>query len=326
MGAAGEQLRRGRRPLDIGGVQAADEAEGQLLQRADTGALRSEAAAASELGRLVAGEAGKVVGREHRLRPRHPRALDAPGRLHPQAASEDQLLEQVGGARPRIGRPQQAALGAEDRQHAAVRLHAEGPGQSPERSGDGHVVELDPPLRLAVLEARLDAVDAVAADADLVVLVDRPAEPEAHRGDGAVEGPVLPSRLELVLRRIEAGAPLRGGDAGDLVERVVVAEGQPDEAALEDVGRADRSALRLGGRVRLDAERRPVAVGHAAEGVGMDRDRIATGIDAGRRVAPVVDGGIAARHLARDAARRDEGRHAVVLRRDHAADGLAAVA
>ncbi len=319
------QLEGGRRPLDIGPVQARDETVGQVLQRAEADALRGELAPAA-VGERILARHGQVVPGESRRRAGGAVALDPPGALEAQAVPDVQFLEQVDGVRPGIGRRQQGARLARRPDLAPPGLDAERTGERAEGGEDRHVLHLHAALGFAVLEGGLDPVDPVLAEADLLVLVDRAPGPEPDRLEGAVQRPDLAAGQHPVLVRVQARAARRGLAAGDLVERVVVAVRDPDEAAVADHRHPDRAALRAVGGVGLDAGGRVVAVGAGPEAVGMDRDVLRTRVHRPGDEAAVVDAGIAGGDLAGIAARRDEGRHAVVLGRDHAADRLAAVA
>ncbi|TXN03770.1 AEC family transporter [Methylobacterium sp. WL122] len=319
------QLEGGGRALDVGPVQARDEAVGQVLQGAEAEALGREPAAAAE-GQRVLARHRQVVSRKPRRRAGGAVALDPPGCLEAQAVADVELLEQVGGVRPGIGRRQQGARLARGPDLAPPGLEAERAGQRAEGGEDRHVLQLDAALGLAVLEGRLHPVDPVLAEADLLVLVDRAAGPEPDHLERSFERPILAAGQHPVLVRVQARAAVGRLAAWDLIERVVVAERDPDEAAVADRRDADRAALRAVGGVRLEAGGRVVAVGPGPEAVGVDRDVLRARVDRAGHEPAVVDAGIPGGDLAGIAPRRDEGRHAVVLGGDHAADRLAAVA
>ncbi len=105
-----------------------------------------------------------------------------------------------------------------------------------------------------------------------------------------------------------------------------MAERQPDEAASNTYDIPTAPPWDSLAELRWDAERRGVAVGGGAEAVEMQHDVLAAGLQARRAVAAVVDRRVPAEHLRGEAVRRPDGRDAVVLGRDHAADRLGAVA
>lgn len=90
-------------------------------------------------------------------------------------------------------------------------------------------------------------------------------------------------------------------DAGNMIEAVVLLHGRADEAARKEIRRADRCAVGLRRGVRLLAVERPrrieaigrirdaVVFGLAGEGVGVDRDVIAGGIQQHRALAALID-------------------------------------
>jgi len=93
--AAGKQLGRLRRALDILRGDAADHAAGQILQQADAAALRRERRIARDarLRRAV----GQIIGREVRRRAVQLDMLDAAGDLRPRRLGKLELVEGVAG-------------------------------------------------------------------------------------------------------------------------------------------------------------------------------------------------------------------------------------
>ena len=101
--------------------------------------------------------------------------------------------------------------------------------------------------------------------------------------------------------RIDPGLVFSAVDAGNTIERVVLRDRGADEAAMEDVGAADRSAVGLRGRVRLPAVHRPrlveqigvagngVVAGLAAIGIGVDGKIAATGIEQNAAFDAAID-------------------------------------
>ncbi len=323
MRALREQLVARGPALDVGAGEARHEAVGQVLQGADAGALRGEAPGPRVLERLLPVDR-HVVGGELRRRARQPVDLVAPGRLQPRARLQLQLLEQVDRVRAGFRLRQERFELRVD--HAPIRLEAERARELAELGEDRDVLELQAALGLAVLEDRLDALDPVVADPDLVVAVDRVARPVADHLEGSVERAVLAPRQDAVLVGGQAGPVLLGNAAGDRVDRVVVAEGDAHEPAVADRRDADRAALRLVVGIALDPAGDRVAVVRGLEAVGMDRDAVAAGIHRGGTEPAVIHAGEAAGDLALHPVRRDEGRHPVVVGRDDAADGPRAVA
>src|SRR5690606_33884915 len=78
-------------------------------------------------------------------------------------------------------------------------------------------------------------------------------------------------------------------------------------------------------RKQIGIGRNLIVAGIAAPDVGVNGKVSAAGIEQDRAFAAAIDGGDRATALQREAASRDRGRDAVVLRIDHAADRLRAV-
>ena len=94
-------------------------------------------------------------------------------------------------------------------------------------------------------------------EADLVVLVIGGAGPEPDRVDRRGVRPVFALGREFGLVRVDPGLVIGAVDAGNAIERVGLRDRRADEAAVEDVGAADRCAVGLRRRVRLPSVDRP---------------------------------------------------------------------
>ena len=115
--------------------------------------------------------------------------------------------------------------------------------------------------------------------------------------------------------RVDAGLVIGAVDAGNAIKRVVLRDRRADEAAVEDVGAADRRAIRLHRRIRLPAvdraglveqiriARNAVIAGLAAIGVGMNREIATAGIDQDAAIDTAVDGTDGRSGFDRDAGR-----------------------
>ena len=174
MHAAREQFRRPRRALDILRGDAADEVPRQILEEADGGALRREAAVALDVDQRI----DETVG--HRAFDVD--LLDAAGDLRPLRLVEAELVEhEAGDAGGAVG-IEQPALDARRGQPLVHALHAQRRRQRREAQVERQELHLDAAFLLLVGEGLLDAVEA-AFIGELVVLVVGVAEPEADRVD-----------------------------------------------------------------------------------------------------------------------------------------------
>src|SRR6185295_789719 len=88
---------------------------------------------------------------------------------------------------------------------------------------------------------------------DFVVLVIGGAGPETYRVDRRSIRPVFALGREFGLMRVDAGLVIGAVDTGNAIKRVVLRDRRADETALEDVGAADRRAVRLHRRIGLPA-------------------------------------------------------------------------
>ena len=152
-------------------------------------------------------------------------------------------------------------------------------------------------------------------EADLVVLVVGGAGPEPDRIDRRRIRPVFALGGEFGLMRVDAGLVIGAVDAGNAIERVVLRDRGADEAAMEDVGAADRRAVGLRRRIRLPAVDRPglveqigiarnaVIAGLAAIGVGMNGEIAAAGIEQDAAFDAAIDRTDRRSGLDRDAGR-----------------------
>src|SRR4029453_1637325 len=89
---------------------------------------------------------------------------------------------------------------------------------------------------------------------------------------------------EFGLMRVDPGLVIGAIDAGNAIKRIVLRDRRADEAALEDIGAADRRTIPLHRRIRLPAvdraglveqiriARNAVIAGLAAIGVGMNSE------------------------------------------------------
>ena len=150
---------------------------------------------------------------------------------------------------------------------------------------------------------------------DLVVLVVGGAGPETYRVDRRRVRPVFALGGEFGLMRVDPGLVIGAVDAGNAIKRVVLRDRRADEAALENVGAADRRTIRLHRRIRLPAVDRPglveqiriarnaVIAGLAAIGVGMNSEIATAGIEQDAAIDTAVDGTDGRSGFNRDAGR-----------------------
>jgi len=222
-------------------------------------------------------------------------------------------------------------------------LYADRCGQRRELQVDRSELHFHPAFVLLVGEGLPDAVSRYVGgigEPEFVVLVVAVAKPES---DGVDRGRLKTEftfagdfGLLHVDTRVVGGAV----EAGDVIEAVELRDRCPDKAVVENVGAADRLAVGAHRRIRLPAAERlrliggrqirivrnAILVGVAAVDVGMHRDVVLAGVDQRGAVDAVVhrtDGPV---DFAAVAARRNDGRNPIVVRIDHAADRLRAVA
>src|SRR5207237_10371320 len=88
-------------------------------------------------------------------------------------------------------------------------------------------------------------------ESDFIVLLVGRAGPETNCIDGSSVRPILALGGEFGLMRVDPGQVVGTVDAGDMIERIGLRDRSANEAAMEDVGAADRGAVALGGRIRL---------------------------------------------------------------------------
>ena len=153
---------------------AADEVPRQILEEADGGALRREAAVALDVDQRIDEQVG------HRAA--HLRLLDTAGDLRPQRLAEPELVEhEPGDAGGAVG-IEQAAFGAGRGQPLVHALHAERGRQRREPQVERHELDFDAAFLLLVGEGLLDAVEAAFVRQFVVLVVGVP-EPEPDRLD-----------------------------------------------------------------------------------------------------------------------------------------------
>ncbi len=226
--------------------------------------------------------------------------LDAAGDLRLGGIGELELVEDVTGdlgVLVRVPQTVERAAGivrARRRQFLVACLQAEGGGDGGKARIEWRHLHLDAAFLLLVGEglphAQRREVGRI-GEADLVVLVVGSSRPEPDGIDRCRVGPVFALGRKLGLVRVDAGLVIGAVDAGDAIQRIVLRDRGADEAAVEDVGAADRSAVGLRRRVRLLSVHRPrlveqigiagnaVIAGLAAIGVGMNREIAAAGIE-----------------------------------------------
>ncbi|MGY4362251.1 hypothetical protein ACVW0J_008744 [Bradyrhizobium sp. i1.7.7] len=170
--------------------------------------------------------------------------------------------------------------------------------------------------------------------ADLVVSIIRGASPEADGVDRGGIGPVLALDVDLGLVRVDPGVVVGAVDAGDMVERVVLRDRRADIAALEEVGAADRGAVRARRRIglapvcdgpglvgQIGVARDAVIRRVAAVDVGMEREIAGAGVEQHAALDTAIDRAERGTRLGRDAGRCPSGcewrlhRHAITLER-----------
>ena len=128
-----------------------------------------------------------------------------------------------------------------------ARLHAERGGERREAQVERHQLHFDAAFMLLVGEGLAHAVARRIeriGKPELVVLVVGVAVPEAHGIDAVRLRAVLALAGDLRLARVDARLVVFAVDAGNTIERVVLRDRGADEALIEDVGRADRPAVR----------------------------------------------------------------------------------
>ena len=308
MCAARKQFGGLRRALDILRGDAADEIMRQLLDQADAAALRRERNVAPD--RSLSRAVRQKVCREIRRRAAEADMLDARRDLRLGRVAEFQLVEHIAGD-PRIGvRAEQAIIQRADIVRARrgeilmTGLNADRRRHCREACVERRKLDFEPAFLLAIGEGLAHAVARKigrVGEADFVVLVVGRAEPEADRIDRFRVGPVFALRRELGLLGIDAGARVRALDAGDAIERIGLRDRRADEAAVENIRAADRSAAALRTGIGLLAVERLVRVGEigigrneivaalAPIGVGVDRDVAAGGIEQHRAFDAAID-------------------------------------
>lgn len=117
-----------------------------------------------------------------------------------------------------------------------------------------------------------------------------------------------------------------GIDAGNKVCRCRALVGHADEAILENMGAADTISLRCVARIFLDPARNAIVTGGSLEGVDMESEIAASGIEQQRAVLAAADAVQATTCLERNSVRRNHRWNASVIGADHAADRLRAIA
>src|SRR4051812_36562836 len=121
------------------------------------------------------------------------------------------------------------------------------------------------------------------------------AGPEPDRLDRRGIRPVLALCREFGLMSVDPGLMIGAVDAWNAIQRVVLRHRRADKTAVEDVGAADRGAVRLRRRVRLAAIESPA---------GLEQIRVARNVVVAR-LAPVsvgMNGKIAAARIHQNAA------------------------
>ena len=186
--------------------------------------------------------------------------LDARGDLRFRGVAKFQLVEDVT-REPRISvRTEQAIIkcagivGARCGESLMAGLDADSCRHGREACIEGRELHFEPAFLLAIGECLAHAVAQRVSrigEADLIVFVVGRAQPKADCIDRDRVGAILALRREFGLLRINARVRVVPLDAGNAIERVGLRHRCADEAAVEDVGTADRSAAALRGRIGL---------------------------------------------------------------------------
>ena len=361
--AARKQFGRLWRALDILRRHAGNQAIGQVLQQADAAALWRERALLSD--RLLWQEIRDVVGRKIRGRALQLDMFDPAGDLRPGRVGEFELVERVAGDPIIIVWIEQAVVErawivrAGGRQLLIAALHADRAGDRRKARVEWRELHLNAAFLLLVGKSLAHAVagrNRHIGKADLVVAIIGAAGPQPDGVDHGAVGAILALDGQLGLARVDPGAVIGAVKAGNPVQRVVLGQRRADEAAIEQIGAADRTAAGLRAGIRLPAVHRiarvieigiagnVVVAALAAIGVGMQRELLGAGIEQHAAFKAAIDGvergagfggdaGRAERFgvgRAKRAERRGAARHrlrnAVVAGADHAADRGRAVA
>ena len=91
---------------------------------------------------------------------------------------------------------------------------------------------------------------------EFIVLVVGRAAPEPNGVDGGIGRAPFAFGQEFGLLGVDAGWMVFAVDSGDVIERVVLRDGEADKAFVENVGAADRLPVVARARIRLPAVER----------------------------------------------------------------------
>src|SRR5262249_36658791 len=305
---AGEQLGRFGRALDVLRGDAADEIPGEILDQTDAGALRREARRGRRrYDHAAAGERAPEAGQID--------MLDTARDLAFGGVADLELVEDIAGfPRVVVGVPQAGIVGARRGELLMPGLRTQRGGQAGEAQIHGRELHLHTGFLFLVGEDLPHAVAhriGIILQPELVVLVVGHAVPEPDGIDeiGRPAPFTLAGQLDLV--GVDARPVILAFDAGDVIERVILGNGETEKTVAEHIGAAERLSAIVKRRVWLFAVerarlRRPrrfcrirweeiriarnaIVVCAASERVSMHRDIAGATIEQHGAFDPIID-------------------------------------
>ena len=183
--------------------------------------------------------------REYAGRAVEPDGFDAAREQRAKVFGEPKLVDEIGRAAigPRVA--EQASCVARRVDLLVIELSPDRANERAEWRCQRQELDFASGLLRVVLERGLDAVDAVFADADFVMVIFDRAGPEADHVDGRAFRPKLAFAGVLDLIDGDAGVRRRAVHGWDVVERAEAGDRGAHIAAGEEVGAADRLSFRM---------------------------------------------------------------------------------